>query len=216
MGVALTPARRLALLAWAAANRSWILEDDYDSEFRYGSRPLPALKGLDEADRVLYVGTFSKVLFPGLRLAYLVVPEPEVKAVGRVCEFLHRGNFLLPQQVVSDFMAEGRFPRHIGRMRLLYAGRREALAAALIKEFGTKIDVSLEAGGMHLLARLNGKGTDVEWAMSASAVGLAPAPLSAWCINESEQGLLISFTNASREACPSLAHLLKQALQRYL
>lgn len=216
MGAALSPARRLALLAWATANQSWIIEDDYDSEFRYGSRPLPALKGLDGAGRVLYVGSFSKVLFPGLRLAYLVVPEHEIHAVTRICEFLYRGNSLLPQQVVSDFMVEGRFPRHIGRMRSLYADRREVLAAALIKKFGSKIDVSLDAGGMHLLARFGGTGTDVDWATSARAVGLAPAPLSPWCIRASEQGLLIGFTNASSEASQRLAHLLKQALKRYL
>src|SRR6185437_6093496 len=101
LGISLTLPRRLALLSWAARSKAWIIEDDYDSEYRYGSRPLPALNSLDEGGRVLYVGTFSKVLFPGLRLGYLVVPDTEVDRVKQVRQVLYRGAPILMQTVVA-------------------------------------------------------------------------------------------------------------------
>ena len=113
----------MALLSWAAKAGAWVIEDDYDSEFRYGSRPLPALKSLDDADRVFYVGTFSKVLFPGLRLGYLAVPESAVDRVNRICQLLYRDRPIFEQAVVADFITEGHFARHIKRMRELYADR---------------------------------------------------------------------------------------------
>jgi GntR family transcriptional regulator/MocR family aminotransferase len=149
----LSPSRRLDLLSWATSAEAWIIEDDYDSEFRYGSRPLPALKSLDNSGRVLYAGSFSKVLFPGLRLGYLVVPESQIDRVNRIYQTFYRDLPTLNQSIVADFMTEGHFARHIKRMRKLYADRRAALASALVEVFGKKIDLQLQAGGMHLLAR---------------------------------------------------------------
>ena len=128
LGVTLSLERRLSLLAWAAQAGAWILEDDYDSEFRYTGHPLPALKSLDHADRVLFAGSFSKVLFPGLRLGYLVVPDPLTKDIARASRLLQVGQSVLEQRVVASFMAEGHFARHLRRMRSLYAARRDALA----------------------------------------------------------------------------------------
>lgn len=213
LGVALSVPRRLALLSWAASAEAWIVEDDYDSEFRYGSPPLPALKSLDEAARVLYVGSFSKVLFPGLRLGYIVIPESQIDRLSRVCRLLYRDRPIFNQAIVADFMLEGHFARHIRRMRKLYSDRRSALAAALAEVFGGRIDVHLQAGGMHLLARFTDGESDLDLAARANAHGLAPAPLSPWNVgSDCGQGLLLSFTNIPREAAIHVATQLQQAI----
>src|SRR6516225_4839571 len=143
LGVALSLPRRLALLSWASAGGAWIIEDDYESEFRYVGRPLPALKSLDRDERVLYVGTFSKVLYPSLRLGYLVAPESQVARFARFNRLQHLGSATLEQRVVADFMNAGYFARHLKRMRALYASRRRALAESLLAVFGDRIVVDL-------------------------------------------------------------------------
>ncbi len=209
MGVSLSPSRRLELLDWAAKAGAWIIEDDYDAEFRYGSRPLPALKSLDRSDRVLYVGSFSKVLFPGLRLGYVVIPESEIKRLDGVYHSLYRDRPALTQAVVADFMTEGHFARHIKRMRTLYADRRAALAEV----FGEQIHIELQAGGMHLLARFEDGQSDLELAARATVHGLAPAPLSPWRVEKDcGQALLLSFTNIPVERALEMATHLKQAI----
>lgn len=215
LGISLTLPRRLALLSWAARCKAWIIEDDYDSEFRYESRPLPALKSLDEAGRVLYVGTFSKVLFPGLRLGYLVVPEAEVDRVKRVCHLLYRGQSVFMQTVVADFMSEGHFARHIKRMRTLYEERRTALANALADVFEDRLTVQLQAGGMHLIGRLRLQQDDRDLVARAKAHGLAPGALSWWYANpgRSEHGLVLSFTNISSENALEVARRLRRAIE---
>lgn len=120
------PARRLALIEWAHAAGAWILEDDYDSEYRFHGRPLAALQGLDTPgparhNRVLYTGTFSKVLFPGLRLGYVVTPPPLTDAFTQALHLAHRYLSVFDQAVLADFMTEGHFARHLRRMRTLYA-----------------------------------------------------------------------------------------------
>ncbi|KTC62965.1 DNA-binding protein, partial [Pseudomonas fluorescens ABAC62] len=125
LGVSLSLPRRLALLDWANRQGSWIIEDDYDSEYRYQGKPLPALKSLDQQGRVLYTGTFSKVLFPGLRLAYLVVPAEQTQAFARQADVLHNHCPHLLQATVSAFLNEGHFARHLKKMRSLYARRRQ-------------------------------------------------------------------------------------------
>ena len=172
LGVALSLPRRQALLAWAAASGAWILEDDYDSEFHYLGRKLPALKSLDDADRVIYAGSFSKTLFPGLRLGYLVVPATLVGAVTAAVRVANHGEAELAQSVVADFMAGGHFARHLKRMRGLYASRRTALADALAGAFGPRLHLALRPGGLHLLARFPDGGDDR--ANGASGAGAWP------------------------------------------
>ena len=155
LGVALSLPRRLALLGWASEAGAYVVEDDYDGEFRYTGRPLPALKSLDRADRVLYAGSFSKVLFPGLRLGYLVLPEELVETFSGAILNRSAGASTFEQRVVATFMREGYFARHLKRMRSLYAARRQALADALSAVFGDRLTVDLEPGGMHLVARLS-------------------------------------------------------------
>jgi GntR family transcriptional regulator/MocR family aminotransferase len=196
LGMSLSLPRRLALLDWAARNKAWIIEDDYDGEYRYVSRPLPALKSLDRDGRVLYAGTFSKVLFPGMRLAYLVVPEEQVELFEQVIESLSAGCPGLTQTIVTAFIGEGHFARHIQRMRKLYAERREATAAGLESVLGKYVRIDLQPGGMHLILRLRGNRSDRRLVASIREQGLYAEALTDWTTrNDGASALLLSFTN---------------------
>lgn len=213
LGVSLALPRRLALLAWAAETGAWVLEDDYDSEFRYTGRPLPALKSLDRGERVLYAGTFSKVLFPGLRLGYLVVPHELADAFLRASRLLTAGPPPLEQRVTAAFMDQGHFARHLRRMRTLYAARRKALATCLVASLGDRVSIELEAGGMNLLARFPGAADDSVLARQAAAAGLAPTALSGLAMaHDCGQGLLLSFTNVPEHEAEAVVARLGSAL----
>lgn len=195
LGVSLSLPRRLALLDWANCEGSWIIEDDYDSEYRYQGKPLPALKSLDQQGRVLYTGTFSKVLFPGLRLAYLVVPAEQSQAFARQADRLHNHCPHLLQATVSAFLNEGHFGRHLKKMRTLYARRRQWLVDALHQQFGDRLKINPQLGGMHLVAGLC-EGDDSELAQRAHAIGIAVEPLSQWYLEgKPRHGLVLGFTN---------------------
>jgi GntR family transcriptional regulator/MocR family aminotransferase len=205
--------RRLALLAWAAGAGAWVVEDDYDGEFHYAGRPLPALKSLDRDDVVLYAGSFSKVLFPALRLGYLVVPERLVGEFAASCQTFHAGTSRLEQGVVAQFMIEGHFARHLRRMRGLYAVRRSALATALVNAFGNRLQVGLQAGGMHLVVRPTAPIPDWELVRLCEKHGLAAAPLSAHMLKKDcGPGLLLSFTNIPEERAETAAASLRAAI----
>jgi GntR family transcriptional regulator / MocR family aminotransferase len=214
LGVTLSLSRRLELLAWAAKTGAWIVEDDYDSEFRYRGHPLPALKSLDEADRVFYAGSFSKVLSPGLRLGYLVVPSSELNRFSRDTELFAPISSLLDQMVVADFMIDGHFARHLKQMRRLYAERRNALVSALHKVFGDGIVLDVPTGGMHVIGRFPGCRDDVALAASAQRGGLGPFALSSCAVGNSvDSGLLLSFTNIPVEAAAREAQRLLQTIR---
>jgi GntR family transcriptional regulator/MocR family aminotransferase len=152
-GVAMSLARRLALLAWADRRGAVIVEDDYDSEFRFGGRPLDPLQSLDRSGRVLYVGSFSKVLLPSLRLGYVIAP-PAVRAalgVARLCADWYGAT--APQRALARFIDEGRLARHVRAARREYQQRRERLLAALERELGDLLEPVAGAAGLHLAAR---------------------------------------------------------------
>jgi GntR family transcriptional regulator/MocR family aminotransferase len=194
--VSLSLPRRLALLDWAARNKAWIIEDDYDGEYRYVSRPLPALKSLDRDGRVLYAGTFSKVLFPSIRLAYLVVPETQVERFERISQAFAGGSPELTQAIVTAFITEGHFARHIQRMRKLYAERREATAAGLERVLGKHMRIDSQPGGMHLILRLQGQRSDRRLAERMREDGLCGEALTDWTIgSDGASALLLNFTN---------------------
>ena len=196
MGMALSLPRRLALLDWAARAQAWVIEDDYDSEFRYHGRPLPALKSLDRDGRVLYTGTFSKVLFPGLRLAYLVVPGCLIERFRDAAAHLPGPGSIVPQATVAEFIEQGHFARHLSRMRGLYAQRHGYLVDALGERLGERLQVQPQAGGIHVLAQLCSAPGDRLLAKAARAQGLAVHALSDWLIGDGEaQGLLMGFAN---------------------
>lgn len=219
LGVTLSLPRRLALLAWAEASGAWIVEDDYDGEFRYAGRPLPALKSLDRADVVLYAGTFSKVLFPALRLGYLVVPDRLVDRFAEAVTSFSAGCGRFEQAVVASFMAEGHFARHLKRMRGLYTSRRAALAAALTEVFGDRLTVELGAGGMHLVAQPTNNISDLKLVRLAERRGLALtlAAVSDHTIRaEAEPGLLLSFTNIPETSAVAACRMLEAAIGDHL
>ena len=221
LGHTLSLARRVALLEWAEKASSWIIEDDYDSEFRYLGRPLPALKSLDRRDRVIYCGTFSKVLFPGLRLAYAVVPERAVERVGRVAHSMNAGSPTLLQAAVADFIEQGHFARHLKRMRALYGERRMLIVHALERAFGERLIVDLPPGGIQFAVQFtegpDGPVDDVAVASRAREAGLAVLPLSIWYANSrvrrTPRGLVMGFANiADADEAGRLARTLRACL----
>jgi GntR family transcriptional regulator/MocR family aminotransferase len=196
LSVSLSLPRRLALLDWAARNNSWIIEDDYDGEYRYVSRPLPALKSLDRDGRVLYSGTFSKMLFPSLRLAYLVVPETQVERFEQIIQTLAAGSPELTQAIVAAFITEGHFARHIQRMRRLYAERRAATTAGLESVLGKHVRFDSQPGGMHLILRLQGRRSDRRLVARMRQEGLYAEALTEWMMgDDAASAVLLGFTN---------------------
>lgn len=214
LGVTLSLERRMALLEWASSSGSWIIEDDYDSEFRYQGRPLPALKSLDRNDRVIYAGTFSKVLFPGLRLAYAVAPLSAVARFQAVSSNLNAGCPYLFQAGVADFMADGHFSRHLKKMRQLYAERRMVTQQVFQEVLGERVRIDLRPGGLHMLASLADHENDVMLTERAREQGLALHALSRWYIDaKPRQGLLLGFANVIDEKeARRLALKLQQAM----
>lgn len=195
-GVALSLSRRHALLEWASREQSWIIEDDYDSEFRYHGKPLPPLKSLDSPQRVIYAGTFSKSMFPALRVAWLVVPAHAVKDFQRQASRQPCNVPVLIQQAMADFLREGHFWRHLKKMRQHYAERRLWLEQAL-----REVDfvVVPQAGGIQMV--IDVEGDDKTAAAKARAAGLAVQALSDWRMEHPRPGgLLLSFTNISSGA----------------
>lgn len=212
--VSLSLPRRQMLLDWAIDKETWIIEDDYDGEYRHTGLPLPALKSLDTQDRVIYSGTFSKVLFPGLRTSYIVVPQSSV-GLFENCSELYAGNVsVLTQRCVLDFIQEGHFTRHIQRMRKLYKKRRDFVAQTLIHVLGDKISINPQPGGMHIILKLRDSNRDdKEISGKLLKAGLFSQPLSQWSSAPISPGLIVSFTNIQTEdECQQLAHRLKQLL----
>jgi GntR family transcriptional regulator/MocR family aminotransferase len=205
LGVSLSLTRRLELLDWAARNHAWIIEDDYDGEYRYVSRPLPALKSLDRDGRVLYAGTFSKVLFPSIRLAYLVVPETMVERFEQISQAFAGSSPELTQAIVTAFITEGHFARHIQRMRRLYAERRAATASGLESVLAKHVRIDSQPGGMHLILRLKGR-SDRELVARMREDGLYAEALTDWTTDtDGASALLLNFTNVgSRKIAEAL------------
>jgi len=189
--VTLSLARRLALLQWASQQSAWILEDDYDSEYRYAGRPLEALQGLDHANRVIYIGTFSQVLFPALRLGYLVVPPELVEAFMAARRFVDRHVSALEQAALADFMLEGHFTRHLRRMRTLYAERRATFVAEIQHHLGDMLEIQPSEAGMHLVAWLPPGMDDQAAARQAAAHGVDTIAISSCGMEPMQRGGLI-------------------------
>jgi GntR family transcriptional regulator / MocR family aminotransferase len=212
LGVTLSLARRLQLLEFAEKSGAWIFEDDYDSEFRYETRPLAALQGLDSSGRVIYAGTFSKVLNPALRLGYLIVPEDLIDAFIRTKAVLDRHSPLLEQMILADFLIENHFVRHIRRMRNIYGEKREVLISALQSELNGAIEIGTSNAGLHLTMMV--KQNDLKLAAAAAAEGIESEPLSAFYIKQRPiRGLALGYAPFSnreiREGVSKLARLIR-------
>ena len=216
LGVTLSLPRRLALLAWARRRQAWIVEDDYDSEFRYAGRPIASLQGLDDQGRVIYVGTFSKTILPSLRLAYLVAPTGLVEAFRAARAHLDWASPMLEQAVLADFLREGHFARHVRRMRALYEERREILRHEGERRLRGLLDFPERHTGLHLLGWLPSQVSDVELARQALAAGVEVTPLSVFRTRPGRSGLLLGFAafdqQQIRGGMERLAPLLERAV----
>ncbi len=177
-GVVLSMARRLELLAWARQARAWVIEDDYDSEFRYAGRPLASLQGIDGGERVIYLGTFSKVIFPGLRLGYAVVPHELGDAMVAARYLTDRHPPVMTEAIVTAFIEQGHFGAHLRRMCARYQQARDHLVAGLRARLGDLLSVDVPEQGLHLTARLPTGMSDLAIAAEALAAGVILRPVS--------------------------------------
>ncbi|WP_285411213.1 PLP-dependent aminotransferase family protein [Variovorax sp. efr-133-TYG-130] len=200
-GAVLGISRRLALIAQARAHGAWIIEDDYDSEFRHTGEPIGAMQGLVEEAPVLYVGTFSKTMFPSLRLGFLVVPTQLMPAVQASMEEMLRGGHRHEQLAMADFIESGQFSRHLGRMRRLYRDRQHALRLALQRHLQVPHEIEGGYCGLHLTVRLPARFEDRRIAAEALRHRIAPSPLSAFAMQPqpSDNGLVLGYGNTPAE-----------------
>jgi GntR family transcriptional regulator / MocR family aminotransferase len=212
LGVTMSASRRFQLLDWAQQAGSWIIEDDYDAEYRYDSLPIASLQGLDANARVIYIGTFSKVLFPALRIGYIVIPLDLVDSFVAMRRLMDLGPATFHQEVLADFIAEGHFARHIRRMRVLYAERRRVLVDCIEKELGSMVKVLGDAAGMHLALSLPPQTCDTEIAARAARQNLRLWPLSPSYVGEACPGLILGFGSAAVEEIPAAVRKIRNLL----
>ncbi len=212
LGVALSLPRRLELLDWAATRDAWIVEDDYDGEFYYRPRPLPALKSLDRRDRVFYVGTFSKTLFPALRLGYIVTPVAMAPRFDAACRDLGTGRSASDQAIVADFLTEGHFARHLRRMRSAYRARRSATVAALAAEIAPFAEVDPGVSGIHAVAWLRDGRRDGDLVCRARGVGYRPLAVSELSHRDTRQGIVVGLTNIAPAEAAMAARQFRTAV----
>jgi GntR family transcriptional regulator / MocR family aminotransferase len=218
LGMVMSLARRRMLLDLAQRHGSWILEDDYDSEFRFEGRSLASLQGLDAHDRVLYMGSFSKTLFPGIRIGYLVLPGTLAERVAAGYAELYRDGQLVQQAALADFMEAGHYATHIRRTRRLYADKQSILRECIERRFGRDWPVSTHEAGLHLTLHLPSLCDDVALCEQAQAEGVVVRPLSRHFIQRQSatQGLLLGYAGVGdrqiRPAFDKLARLVEQAL----
>jgi len=213
LGVTMSASRRLQLLEWARGASAWIVEDDYDSEYRYDSMPIASLQGLDGDARVVYVGTFSKTLFPSLRLGYVVIPPDLVSRFAAARRAIDLCPPYLHQAALAEFIRDGHFARHIRRTRLVYSKRRRALVEALENEFGKPEIIGAEAG-LHLTLLLPDGHDDRRISARAAQRGLWLWPLSATYLGEpARQGLILGFGNTRTAEVAGAVRKLRAAIQ---
>jgi GntR family transcriptional regulator/MocR family aminotransferase len=214
LGVVMPYSRRLELLNWALENSAWIVEDDYDSEFRYAGNPLPALQGLDQHDRTIYVGSFSKILFPALRLGYLVVPPKLVNAFTVASGIASKGPPTHLQAAVADFIIEGHFSRHIRRMRSIYKERQSVLISAVRNELDGLLEIDASNSGLHLIGWLKHGIDEAAVCEMAEARGIDLTPLSYCCFQaQSRGGIMLGFASSPSEQLISGVKVLAEIIK---
>ncbi|MDX3775038.1 PLP-dependent aminotransferase family protein [Chromatiaceae bacterium AAb-1] len=191
--------QRLALLEWAQQQGCWLVEDDYDSEFQYQHRPLPSLQGLAAGKGVIFAGSFSKTLFPALRLGYLVAPTAIIKQAAAILQALHGDIPLLPQAALADFISEGHFNRHLRKMRKNYQYKKQ-LAARLLQQYLPECRLSALAAGLHLVLEFPKNTDETALLQHLHAQGFRAQPLSRYLFNgENRSGLVLGIANHSGE-----------------
>jgi GntR family transcriptional regulator/MocR family aminotransferase len=214
LGVTMSATRRFQLLEWAHKAGSWIVEDDYDSEYRYDTMPIASLQGLDVNSRVIYTGTFSKVLFPALRLGYIVIPSDLVERFAAVRQAIDICPSHAPQAVLAAFIREGHFARHIRNMCKLYEERRRVLIKEIENHFGSSCRIMGAAAGMHIALLFGNEICDKRIAAAAAERKLLVSPLSLSYIGRAARaGLILGFGNSSSTQIPSAVRLLRDVMR---
>jgi GntR family transcriptional regulator/MocR family aminotransferase len=193
IGSCLSLPRRLELLAFAARTKAWIVEDDYDSEFRYSRAPLPSLQGLDSSERVIYVGSTSKALFPALRIGFAVLPPSLINKFGELKSAVDEHGPLIDQGTLAEFIESGAFYGHIRRSRKEYSRRMETLLDSAAK-FDLPVSFPHADGGMNLAGFLNREGEDSVFSRQLQKKGLEIPALSRYSLRKKSLGLLFGFT----------------------
>jgi len=215
LGMAMPLARRVALLAWAAAAGVWIIEDDYESEFQAPGRMLPSLQGLDRAGRVVYLGTFSKLLFPSLRLGYAVLPEDLVGPFAAARHLADRQSSALLQAAMTDFMLDGHFARHLKRMRARYAERQQYLSDLISRRVGGLLQIRPAESGMYLTAWLPRGWSDRQAAAALREAGVVATPLSSLTLaTPRDPGLVLGYTGHDERAMARAVDRMAAELER--
>lgn len=215
-GVTMSLSRRLALLNWAEQAGAWVLEDDYDSEYRLSGRPLEALQGLDRAGRILYIGSFSKVMFPALRLGYLIAPPELIEPLLVMRRFIDVHVPMLEQMALADFLREGHYARHLRQMLHHYRQRRDLLYATLRAHLGDLLDVHTPEAGMHLVGWLPPGKDDLRAARLAAAPGVEVTPLSQYALEPLPRGgLLFGYAGVDEQAILLGVQQLAEALKHF-
>ena len=203
LGSTMSATRRLQLLNWAQSVGAWIIEDDYDSEYRFDARPIASLQGLDVNARVIYIGTFSKMLFPSLRIGYMVIPLDLVGVFEAVRFAMDIFPPYLLQDVLADFMALGHLARYVRKMRQIYRERRNLLVESIRAEFGDLLEIHGASAGMHISVTLPDGFNDEEISARASAQRLLLWPLSRYYAGKrSRHGFVLGFGSAPTEQIP--------------
>jgi GntR family transcriptional regulator/MocR family aminotransferase len=214
LGVTVSLARRLALLDWATRAGAWVLEDDYDSEYRYGGRPLAAMQGIDASGCVIYVGTFSKTMFPALRVGYLVVPPPLAEPFSVAMRHTGHSAPVAVQAALADFIAEGHFASHVRRMRGLYAARQARLLRSARRHLAGLLDVAPAEAGMHLVAALPPGTDDVALAAEVARAGIVVRPLSVHYVGRPvRNGLLLGYAGVPEREIDRGVEVLARVLR---
>ncbi|WP_206957347.1 MocR-like pyridoxine biosynthesis transcription factor PdxR [Trinickia acidisoli] len=219
LGMVMSLARRRTLLEYARQHGVWIVEDDYDSEFRYGSRPIASLQGLDDAGRVIYVGSLGKILFPGLRIGYMVAPEHLVETFRTGVAELYREGQLMHQAVLAEFILGGYLTSHVRRMRALYGERRQILIDAITSHFGDALPVMGDEAGLHFVLGLPDTVDDRAVTAAAFDAGVIVRPLAAYYSREevARRGLLLGYACVPNDrigpAFDTLARVIEQHME---
>jgi len=215
LGTTMSLARRLALLNYAQSNDAWIIEDDFDSEFRYRGRPLPALSALDSERRVFYVGTFSKSMFAAMRLGYIVVPPSLVEPFAKAKNLLGQSSSAVVEQALSQFMDDGRFVEHIRRMRRVYQARRDALFECLATDCADYLAPQPTDAGMHMLAWLKGGLDELTVHHALLEAGIESLPLSVYSMSPiNRPALVLGFSGVSEKHMPKAVKQMSRTLEQ--
>src|SRR5437763_661261 len=213
LGVTMSAARRLQLLEWAQQSRAWIIEDDYDSEYRYGSLPIASLQGLDDNPRFIYIGTCVKVVFPSMRQGYLVIPFDLIERFAAMRQVMDICPTHITQAVMSDFIREGHFARHVRRMRPIYAERRRLLVAELERHLRDDAKIMGDEAGMHLAIFLARVRDDQKIAAMAARQSLWLSALSSSYIGRMPRhGFVLGFGNTKVNDIPQAVRHLKKLI----